>query len=106
MSSGLKRTRAGWQLYQLPLLFIVLSSLILPLQLCVSEGVSIEKYRQIYHRRKSVYCDQPYGIDDIFNEPLYNKANASVEVHPPKSVAVIGIVSSTSCLFEVAMWLC
>lgn len=106
MSSALKRTGAGWQLYQLPLLLIVLFSLILPLQLCASEGVPIEKYRQDYHRRKSVYYDQPCGIDDIFNEPLYNKANASVEVHPPKSVAVIGIVSSRYCLFEVTMWLC
>lgn len=30
------------------------------------------------------------GLTISSNEPLYNKANASVEVQPPKSVAVIG----------------
>lgn len=106
MSSTLKRAGVGRQPYRLPRLLTVLSSLILSIQLCASEGVSIEKYRQDYHRRNSDSYDRASGVDDIFNEPLYNRANASVEVHPPKSVAVIGISFSTSCLFEVAIWLC
>lgn len=106
MSSALKRPRGGQQPYRLPLLLTVLCSLILPMQLCTSEGVSIDRYRQSYRRRNSVYYDDPSGIEEIFNEPLYIKANASVEVYPPKNMAVIGIILFTSCLSKVAMWLC
>ncbi|KAE8421651.1 hypothetical protein BDV36DRAFT_304379 [Aspergillus pseudocaelatus] len=90
MSSAIKRPGGGRQPYRLPLLLIVFCSLILLVQLCTSEGVSIDRYRQGYRSGNSVYYDDLSRIKEIFNEPLYIKANASVKVYPPKNIAVIG----------------